>query len=236
MNGLRLALLAGIMAGQMAAGGAALAQTAAGRITVTGEGRVEAAPDMATITLGVQVRADTAAAALAANSERLGAVLARLKATGIADRDLQTSGLGLGPQMDYGREGQPPRVVGYEATNMLTVRVRDLGQLGVVLDQAVSDGANTLNGLAFGLAEPQAALDAARVAAVQDARRKAEMMATAAGVTLGAVLEMSESHGGGPQPYFRGAPLAMDAAAVPVAGGEISLTVDVSITWEIKAP
>jgi hypothetical protein len=235
MQGLRLALLAGMMAGQVAAG-AALADKAPGRITVTGEGQVDAAPDIATITLGVQVRGDTAAAALAANSERLGAVLARLKAGGIADRDLQTSGLGLGPSFDYSREGQPPRIVGYEATNMLTVRVRDLTRLGAVLDQAVGDGANTLNGLAFGLAEPQAALDRARVAAVQDARRKAEMMAAAAGVSLGAVLEMSESTGGGPQPYFRGAPMAMEAAAVPVAGGEVSLSVQVSITWEIKAP
>lgn len=234
MRGMRVALLAGIVAGQMA--GAALAQAAPGKIIVTGEGRVDAAPDIATITLGVQVRAETAAAALAANSERLAAVLARLKSGGIAERDLQTSGLGLGPQMDYSREGQPPRVVGYEATNMLTVRVRDLAKLGTVLDKAVGDGANTLNGLAFGLAEPQAALDKARVAAVQDARRKAEMMATAAGVALGAVLEMSESHGGGPQPYFRGAPMAMEAAAVPVEGGEVSLSVQVSITWEIKAP
>jgi uncharacterized protein len=233
MRGMRLALLAGIMAGQMAAG-AAMAD--AGKITVTGEGRVEAAPDIATIALGVQVRGDTAAAALAANSERLAAVLARLKAAGIADRDLQTSGLGLGPEYDHSRAGQPPRVVGYQATNMLTVRVRDLARLGAVLDQAVADGANTLNGLVFGLAEPQAALDKARVAAVQDARRKAEMMAAAAGVALGAVLEMSESHGGGPQPYFRGAPMAMDAAAVPVEGGEVSLSVQVSITWEIKAP
>lgn len=233
MRGMRLALLAGIVAGQMAAGAA---MAGAGRITVTGEGRVEAAPDIATITLGVQVRGDTAAAALAANSERLAAVLARLKAAGIADRDLQTSGLGLGPQMDYSRDGQPPRVVGYDAMNMLTVRVRDLAKLGAVLDKAVGDGANTLNGLAFGLAEPQAALDRARVAAVQDARRKAEMMAAAAGVSLGAVLEMSESTGGGPQPYFRGAPMAMEAAAVPVQGGEVSLSVQVSITWEIKAP
>lgn len=233
MRGMRLALLAGIMAGQMA--GAALAQ-APGKITVTGTGEVAAVPDMATIILGVQVRGDTAAAALAANSERLAAVLARLKATGIADRDLQTSGLGLGPQLDYSRDGQPPRVVGYEATNMLTVRVRDLARLGAVLDQAVADGANTLNGLSFGLAEPQAALDKARVAAVQDARRKADMMAQAAGVSLGAVLEMSESTGGGPQPYFRGAPMAMEAAAVPVQGGEVSLSVQVSITWEIKAP
>ena len=234
MRGMRVALLAGIMAGQMA--GAVLADAVPGRITVTGTGQVAAVPDMATITLGVQVRGDTAAAALAANSERLAVVLARLKATGIADRDLQTSGLSLGPQLDYSRDGQPPRVVGYEASNMLTVRVRDLAMLGTVLDQAVGDGANTMHGLSLGLAEPQAAQDAARVAAVQDARRKAAMMAEAAGVALGAVLEMSESQGGGPQPYFRGAPMAMEAAAVPVEGGEVSLSVQVSITWEIKAP
>lgn len=224
-----------LLAAQLCAA-AALADAGPARITVTGLGTVEAAPDMATISLGVQVSADTAAAALTANSQRIGAVLARLKAAGIAERDLQTSGLGLGPQLDYSRNGQPPRVVGYEATNTLTVRVRDLARLGVVLDQAVADGANTLNGLSFGLDEPQAALDRARVAAVQDARRKAEMMAQAAGVALGAVLEMSESTGGGPRPFFRAAPMAMEAAAVPVEGGEVSLSVSVTITWEIRTP
>lgn len=228
----KAAAMAAAMAVQMATGAAAEAPVA--RITVSGEGRVDTAPDMATITLGVQVRADTATAALADNSARLSAVLAALKADGIAERDMQTSGLGLGPVLDYSRDGQPPRVTGYEASNMLTVRVRDLTRLGVVLDKAVGDGANTLNGLSFGVSDPAAMLDAARVAAVQDARRKAQMMAEAAGARLGAVLEMAEQ-GGMPAPMFRAAPMAMESA-VPVEGGEVSLSVGVSVTWALVAP
>jgi len=211
----------------------ALAQAPAARITVTAEGRVDSAPDMATITLGVQTQGRTAAEALAANSAQLATVLGRLKAGGIAARDLQTSGLSLGPQMDYSRQGQPPRVIGYEASNMLTVRVRNLDLLGGVLDQAVSDGANTFHGLAFGLSDPTAALDTARVQAVGEARRKAAMMAGAAGAQLGAVLDMAEQGGGiDPRPMYRGA-VAMEASPVPVQGGEVSLSVSVTVTWSL---
>ncbi len=210
-----------------------VAQTAVARITVSGEGRVESAPDMATITLGVQTQGATAAKALAANSAQLAAVLERLKASGIAERDLQTSGLSLGPQMDYSRQGQPPRVIGYEVSNMLTVRVRDLDLLGGVLDQAVSDGANTFHGLSFAVADPVAGLDAARVQAVTEARRKATMMAGAAGARLGGVLEMAEQGGMiDPRPMFRGA-VAIEAAAVPVQGGEVSYSVSVTVTWAL---
>lgn len=215
----------------------ALADTAKSRITVTGEGRVDARPDMAVITLGVATQGDTAAAALSENSSRLAAVLAQLKAAGVAERDLQTSGLNLGPRLDYSRDGQPPQVVGYEASNMVTVRVRDLTALGTILDKAVGDGANTFHGLNFGLAETDATLDAARVQAVQEAKRKAAMMAEAAGVTLGPVIEMTESSGApAPVPMFRKDAVAMAAEAVPVEGGEVSYSVNVNVTWELATP
>lgn len=212
----------------------AAAEAPRARLSVTGEGRIDAAPDMAVITLGVETLAPTAAEALAENSARLGAVLDRLRAEGIAERDLQTSGLSLGPQMDY-RQNQPPRVVGYSVSNMLTVRVRDLARLGAVLDLAVSDGATNFNGLGFALAEPGPALDAARVAAVREARRKAEMMAAAAGLRLGPVLEMSEyASAPDPRPMMRMAPVAMEAAPVPVAQGEVSYAVSVSVVWALE--
>ena len=203
------------------------------RISVTGEGRVDSAPDMAAITLGVATEALTAAVALGENNARLAAVLDRLRASGIADRDLQTSGLNLGPVMDYA-DGRAPRITGYAASNTLTVRVRDLAALGGILDTAVADGANTFNGLSFGLSDPAPALDAARKAAVADARRKAQMMADAAGVKLGRILEMSENTGySAPAPMFRDAKMAM-AQSVPVAGGEVSHEVTVSITWALE--
>ena len=130
------------------------AETPPATISVTGEGQVEAAPDMATVAVGVQTDADTAAAAMAENSAKLAAVIERLKAAGIEPRDIQTSGLSLAPRYDYGQQdGTPPRLVGYSASNMVTVRVRALDTVGGVLDGVVADGANTLNGLSFGLAD-----------------------------------------------------------------------------------
>ena len=188
---------------------------------------------MAAITLGVATRAETAAEALSANSAQLAAVLERLRGAGIAERDLQTTGLSLGPQMDYSRDGQPPRVMGYEASNMLTVRVRALETLGTILDQAVGDGANTFHGLSFALSDPEPALDRARVQAVQEARRKAEMMAEAAGVRLGPVVSISEAGGGRPPMPMMRQSMAMEAAAVPVASGEVGYAVSVTVSWDL---
>jgi len=205
---------------------------APGRITITGEGRVEAAPDIATIMVGVSTSATTATEAMAGNSDSMARVLDRLKAAGLAARDLQTSGLNLGPRMDYSRDGQPPRLVGYDASNTLMVRVRDLGALGGILDTVVSDGANTLNGLTFGLSDPEPLRDAARVRAVEEARRKAEMIAGAAGVRLGRVVELSEQANRiNPGMMMRDSMVA--ASPVPIAEGEVSYSVAVTITWEL---
>lgn len=225
-----IATLAAVTALQMGAA-PAMAKEKPGRITITGEGSSESAPDLASVNLGVSSQGATAAEALAANSRQLAAVLERLKAQGIADRDLQTSGLNLGPRQEYSNDGKPPQIVGYEASNMVTVRVRDLAKLGGILDAAVGDGANTFNGLSFALSEPGPALDQARDKAVSDARRKAEQIATAAGVKLGRILEIRE--GGGapePRPMF-----ARDAAmaAAPIQGGEVGYSVSVTISWEI---
>ncbi len=212
---------------------AALAEDPVPQIIVTGEGRVEARPDMAMVSLGVTTEAETAAAALEENSKRMAEVLARLREAGIEERDLQTSGLSLGPRWDYGSGERAPRLVGFTALNGLSVRVRDLDALGGILDQSVRDGANTFNGLSFGLIEPQPVLDEARRRAVVDARRKAELYAEAAGVTLGPILLLTESGGmSPPQPMMRMAAAEM-ADAVPIAQGEVSLTASVSITWQL---
>lgn len=199
-------------------------------ITVTGEGVVEAAPDIATLMIGVTTQGETAAGALASNSAALEAVLARLTATGIDARDLQTSNLSLNPNWT-GYDNATPTISGYVASNMLTVRVRALETLGSVLDAAVTDGANTLSGLSFGLADPEPVLNEARKEAVEDARGRAEVLARAAGVTLGKIVSISE--GGNvsvPVPMFR-----QDAASasVPVAGGELGMTAMVTISFEI---
>lgn len=229
----RALMIWGVLAVPMAAGAETAAQTAApGVITVTGEGVVEGAPDLAVLTLGVTTQAATAAAALAANSEGLAAVLARLSASGIEARDMQTSNLSLNPNWT-GYDQGAPKLVDYTATNQVTVRVRDLASLGVVLDAAVTDGANTLNGLMFGLSDPRPAMDTARKAAVTDARARAELLAGAAGVTLGRVLSISE--GGAmtqPGPMFKSMGAA-DAMAVPVASGEVATSASVTVVFEI---
>lgn len=207
-----------------------------GHITVTGEGMVQASPDMATISLGVETEAATAAEAMDENSAALSGVMETLSAAGIAPRDIQTSGLNLSPVYEEYREGAPadgPRVRAFRAQNTVTVRVRALDQLGGVLDAAVGSGANTLYGLGFGLQDPQPKMDEARAAAVADARRKAELYAQAAGVTLGPVAAISEQ-GGMPVPMMemRAASFAKDSG-VPVSAGELDLSANVTVVWEL---
>ncbi|MEZ5796395.1 MAG: SIMPL domain-containing protein [Paracoccaceae bacterium] len=212
---------------------AAWAEAAPATLTVTGEGATSVTPDLATLSIGVTTTGETAAEALAANSAALAAVLERLRAAGIEDRDLQTSNLSVNPNWtgyDSSVSGGP-RISGYTAANVVTVRIRKLETLGTVLDAAVADGANTLNGLAFGLAEPRPALDAARQAAVEDARAKATLYATAAGVDLGRILSISEAAPSvGPAPMYKD---AVQSAAVPVEAGELSMEASVTVVWEL---
>ena len=200
-------------------------------ITVTGEASVAVQPDVATLSLGVTTQAATAAEAMAANTAALSVVLARLKTAGISDRDLQTSNLTLNPNWVGYDSGATPTIAGYTAANLLTVRVRALDTLGAVLDAAITDGANTLNGLTFELSDPKPKMDEARRAAVADAMARAKLLVEAAGAKLGAVQSITE--GGGfvnPTPMFR---QDVASAPVPVAGGEIGVTSSVTMVFEI---
>lgn len=224
-----------ILAAALMLGLPAFAETLPARISVVGEGKVDIAPDMATLSLGVTTEADTAAAALKANSDDLAGALDRLSQAGIAPRDIQTSGLTLNPRYDYSREGAAPAITGYIAANMVTVRVRDLDTLGQTLDAVVSDGANTLGGLSFGLQDPDATRDEARRRAVADAMRKAALYAEAAGVKLGRIASISEQLDmGGPQPMMMAeARFAKDAGGAPVASGELTIAATVTVVYDI---
>jgi uncharacterized protein len=210
---------------------AALAEDTA-TISVTGEGTVSSIPDLAIISLGVTTTADTAAAAMDANSASLTAVLDRLKAAGVEPRDMQTSNLTLNPNWVSYDSGSTSKIQGYTASNILTVQVRALDKLGTVLDGSITDGANTLNGVTFGVAEPRPALDEARKKAVADAIARATLLVEAAGVKLGPVVSIAESSGlSQPMPMFR---MEADAAgSVPTAGGEVGLTASVTMVFEI---
>ncbi len=208
--------------------GAAFADRAL--VTVTGEASVEAVPDVATLSLGVTTQGATATEAMAANSAQLKVVLERLKSAGIAEGDMQTSNLSLNPNWVGYDSGATPTIAGYTANNMLTVRVRALDTLGGVLDAAITDGANTLNGLTFELAEPRPKVDEARRAAVVDAMARATLLVTAAGASLGRLVSITEAGGYvNPQPMFRA-----EASSVPVAAGEIGLTASVTVVFEIE--
>ncbi len=222
-------LLPAMVAVGLAMGGMGMAET--GTISVTGTGTVSVVPDMATLNLGVTTMGDTAGAAMTANNEALTAVIGRLIAAKVADRDMQTSNLSLSPNWVAKADGSGQEVKGYVASNQLTVRIRDLSSVGAVLDAAVQDGANTLNGLVFGLTDDHAQQDGARKAAVANAMARAKVIAEAAGAKLGPIASITE--GAGYQPPMPMASFKADAASVPVAAGEIGVQAQVTITWEL---
>ncbi len=203
-------------------------------LTVTGVGEATGAPDMATITIGVENQGDTAAAALDANSAQAAALIAAAKARGVADRDIQTSGLSIYPVYDQrtpNSEGAP-QIAGYAVSNEVRVRLRDMAGLGETLGLLVGAGANQMRGIGFGIEDDTALMDEARKAAMADARRKAEIFAAAAGVKLGPIQSISE---GGDVTVMPGGPMmrSMAAEAVPVEAGESAVSVSVRVVWEI---
>jgi uncharacterized protein YggE len=204
-------------------------------LAVSGHGEVRVKPDIAIVTIGALTSGATAREALDLNNKAMTAITASLKGAGIADKDMQTSGFMVAPRYNYGQSNEPPKVVGYDVTNNITVTVRKLDILGKVLDGAVSEGSNTINGVSFTVAEPEAPRDEARKLAVADARRKAELYAGAAQVTLGNVMSLSETSGYQPPvPVYERAVAADRSSTVPVAAGEQVVAVDVNIVWAIK--
>jgi len=202
-------------------------------LSAYGETRV--APDMATINLGVMTEGKTAAEALAANATRMTAVMASLKKAGIAEKDIQTSGLNLNPQYRY-VENQPPVLTGYQVSNQVTVTVHDLKRLGAAVDATVNAGANQVNGISFGLDDPTAAENAAREAAVKALAAKADLYARATGYRISRLVTLSEGGGYTPQP-----PMPMMAMAgraqfkdsTPVASGELNVRIDITGLYEV---
>ena len=224
----------------MGAAAPALAQTdsdAAFRATtfsLSAYGETRVAPDMATITLGVQTDAPTAAEAMKTNGAHMNQVLATLKKAGIAERDIQTSNLNLNAQYAY-EQNQPPKLTGYQASNQVTITVRDLSKLGAAVDATVGAGANTVGGISFGLANPKAAEDAARLDAVKALQAKAELYGRATGYKAVRLVNLSEGGGYTPNPpavpMFAMAKREM-ADSTAVAAGELKIRVDVNAVYE----
>ncbi len=229
-----LALLASLLSA------AAQAESPEPRIVVSGLGSAQLAPDQAVLTLTVLRDAKTARAALDANSQAMQSVIDAMRSQGVDDKDLQTSNFSIQPQWVYpktmpGEEPRSPVLVGYSVLNTLTVLVRDLDMVGAVLDRAVSLGVNRDGQIRFTNSDPSQALEDARRSAVADAIAKANTLASAAGVGLGKILEISEGSASMPRPMAKVAMAAMapEARPVPIAAGEMSLEVSVQIIFAI---
>jgi len=228
------ATLAGAIAATTLLAAPARAQTEPpAAISVTGEAQVSVPPDLAQIDGGVTSEAKTAREASDANNAAMGKVLLALKGAGIDEKDYQTSRLSLQPQSSSSRPGGPSTIVGYRASNRVTIRLRDVTKVASVIDTLVGAGANDIGGINFTVSQASKLLDEARERAIADARRKAEIYARAAGVTLGAPISIAEGGAPGPILYRRmAAPMAVSGA--PVAQGEETLQVTVSVSWAIK--
>jgi uncharacterized protein YggE len=227
----RAPLAAAVVVGTLLAAPALAQSMPPAVISTTGEATVSVAPDLAQIDGGVTSEAKTAREASDANNAAMGKVLLALKGAGIEEKDFQTSRLSLQPQSAPNRPG-PSTIVGYRASNRVTVRLREVAKLANVIDTMVGAGANDIGGINFMVSQASKLLDEAREQAIADARRKAEIYAKAAGVTLGAPLSISEEGAPGPMPYRK--MVAGMAASAPVAQGEETLRITVSVSWAIK--
>lgn len=225
----------------VAAPAMAQTETRATLLSVNAQGVVEAPPDMATITVGVVATGRTALAAQAENNRRMQALTDALRAEGLADRDIQTAYLSVSPQ--YARRDSQRAIAGYQASNSVRLRVRNLDNTGRILDAVVAAGGNTLNGLAFSFQDPDAQRDGARRNAVAEARRRADLYAEALGVRVHRVVSISEPGAGISEQLVLTATLTTDSLlndlpqvmpAAPIAPGEIETHANVSVMFELR--
>jgi uncharacterized protein YggE len=214
------------------------AQTSAGvtgmrQVAVVGHGEVKGAPDTATVQIGVETQAGSAQDALAQNNTQAQAIAQKLKDLGVAEKDIQTSNFNIFPA--YGSDGR--QVEGYRVSNAVTVTIHNLEQAGSLLDQVVKAGANSIYGVSFSVANPEALLEQARTAAIENAKARATQLAKAGGATVGDVLVISENVSAPPIPLpamGRAAEMAQADASVPVQPGEQSFSVDVQVTYGLR--
>ena len=238
----RKLLLAALMLGAAALPASAQAQqatinqTIAGtRLDISASGEVTRVPDVAIISAGVATRSSTASGAIQEAADRMSRVLAALKRAGVEDRDIQTSTISLNPEYRYDNN-QPPKLVGYSASNQLNVRFRDIRNSGKILDALVGEGANQINGPNLTIDKPEAALDEARARAAAIGRARADLYARSLGLRVVRLVAVSESSGSYPVPppmpvMERVVAMGADTKIVP---GEQKLQVTLAMTFELQ--
>ena len=202
-------------------------------LSVSSQAEARQAPDIATVSAGVVTQAADGNTAMRQNAEQMNRVLAAIKAAGVADKDVQTSGISLNPQYRY-EENQPPRITGYQASNTVNVKLREVAKMGKVLDALVASGANQVNGPSFGIDDPEPLYDRARLDALKAARARAETYAGALGVRVRRIVSISEGGAAMPSPMPRMAMMKAEAYdSTPVAAGESSVSVNLDVVFEL---
>jgi uncharacterized protein YggE len=243
LAGLAFALL---VAGWVRGGGDAAAQgevatpavtpTPPATMSLSGHGAVTLVPDTASVSLGVTIDAESLSDAQAEATATMEAIIAAVRAAGIEERDIQTTDYGVSIIYDYDDSGNPERVIGYQVSNQIAVTVRDIEALGTLLDAVVAEGANQIYGISFFVEDTSAAASQARTLAVEDAMRKADELAAAAGLEVARVTYITESYSPPPAPVYAGAAPAEAApgAAVPIQAGSTEVSVDVQMSFELR--
>lgn len=209
-------------------------------ITVTGEGEISVRPDAVYITLGVESAGKDAGEALTENNTAMQRLMDTLERNDIEKKNIQTSNFNISPRYDNsrpprGEAAQQPKIVGYSVSNRVRVKSTKIDQLGSLLDALVREGANSMYGIEFGVSDPKAAKDKAARAAVADAKRKAELLAEAAGVRLGSPIKISEASHDGPRPMMMEARMMMADSSVPVSEGEQQIKATITVTYKLIA-
>ncbi|MEO7563860.1 MAG: SIMPL domain-containing protein [Sphingomicrobium sp.] len=237
---MRKTLFAALMIGAAALPATAQAQQAnitqaltGTRLDINATGSVNRVPDLAVISAGVTTRSATAKGAIGDAAARMARVRAELKRAGVADRDIQTSNISLNPDYVYA-DNQPPRLKGYNASNQLTVRFRDIGDAGAILDALVAVGANQINGPNLTVDKPEAALDEARAKAVTAGRARAELYARSLGMRVVRVVAVSESGGNYAPPPMVMMSARAESADTKIDPGEQKLEISLAMTFELQ--
>jgi len=203
------------------------------QLTITAEAEAREIPDIARLSSGVVTQAATVNAALRANAREMDTLMTALKAAGIAERDIQTSGISLYPQYRHPRN-DAPTISGYQASNTVSITAREIARLGDVIDALVASGANQINGPHFAIDNPAPVLDRARLAALDNARARARLYAEALGVNVGRIISISEGSGPAQAVGMRlMSAMVQDEVAAPISPGESTLRARVTVVFEL---